>query len=76
MRGTDVVAQEIHLVSEKWKFGGTPDAILRVDGKLVLADWKTSQRHLPRHVLLQLAAYRHLIEYHPEETLEAFRLPI
>ena len=73
MMRAEVVAQEIHLVSEKWKFGGTPDAILRVDGKLALADWKTSKR-IYHDTILQLAAYRHLIEYHQGEKLESFHV--
>lgn len=53
--------QEIHLVSEKHKFGGTPDAIGMIGNELVLLDWKTSNKTYP-DFLLQLAAYRHLVE--------------
>src|SRR5262245_15376503 len=38
----EIVAQEMSLVSERYKFGGTPDAIGRVNGQLCLVDWKTS----------------------------------
>ena len=53
-----VVAQEVQLVSEEYKFGGTPDAIAE-DGKgrLVLLDWKTSDG-IYQDFLYQLAAYR------------------
>lgn len=53
--------QEVQLVSPRLRFGGTPDAIGRLDGKLVLLDWKTSNSVYPDY-LIQLAAYRHLIE--------------
>lgn len=46
---------EVPLVSERYKFGGTMDAIL-VDGKLSLGDWKTSNGVYP-DMLLQLAGY-------------------
>lgn len=53
--------QEIQLVSPIHKFGGTPDAIGEIDGKVVLLDWKTSKACYPDY-LMQLAAYKHLIE--------------
>ncbi len=52
--------QEIQLVSPMYMFGGTPDAIGKINGKIVLLDWKTSNGVYPDY-LLQLAAYRHLI---------------
>lgn len=53
-----VVSQEMALVSEEHRFGGTPDAIA-VDGKdrLVLIDFKTSNG-IYSDYLYQLAAYR------------------
>lgn len=56
-----VVETEVHLVSEEWQYGGTPDAIAVVDGKLSLLDWKTSARIYPE-TLIQIAAYKHLWE--------------
>jgi hypothetical protein len=47
---------EMPLVSERYKFGGTLDAIL-VDGKLSLGDWKTSNS-IYIDMLLQLAGYK------------------
>ena len=56
---------EMQLVSERYRYGGTPD-VLFVDGRLVLGDWKTSNRVYPEY-LCQLAAYRWLvIENRPE----------
>jgi len=58
MNNFEIIAQEVQLVSEIYKFGGTPDAIAK-DGKgrLVLLDWKTSNG-VYQDYLLQLAAYR------------------
>lgn len=61
MTKLEIVEQEIPLVSEKYQFGGTPDAIAKVNGKLSLADWKTSNG-VYQDYLLQLAAYDLLIE--------------
>ncbi len=57
----DIIATEMPLVSETYKFGGTPDAIGIVDGKFCLLDWKTSNA-LYTDNLLQMAAYRALWE--------------
>lgn len=65
----EYVETEIHLVSEEHQFGGTPDAIGKVNGKLALLDWKTGNR-LYADALLQLAAYQHLWEVNrPDEPL-------
>lgn len=53
--------QEVQLVSESLKFGGTPDAIGELDGKLILLDWKTSNG-VYQDYLIQLAAYKYLWE--------------
>lgn len=42
MSRLEIIDQEMMLVSEAYRFGGTPDAIGRVNGKLCLVDWKTS----------------------------------
>lgn len=65
----EIVDQEMMLVSEEYKYGGTPDAIGRLDGELCLIDWKTSNS-VYSDMLLQLAAYRHLWEEnHPDQPL-------
>lgn len=56
-----ILEQEIQLVSEKHRFGGTPDAIGMIDNQLVLLDWKTSNSVYSDY-LIQLAAYRQLWE--------------
>jgi hypothetical protein len=64
-----VTHQEIPLVSERFKFGGTFDAIL-VDGKRAMGDWKTSGRVYPEY-LVQVAAYGKLWEENqPEEPID------
>lgn len=66
----EVIAQEVLLVSEKHRYGGTPDAIGRMhDGRICLLDWKTSNSVYADH-LIQLAAYKQLWdENHPEQPI-------
>lgn len=54
-----IVDQEMHLISEEYRFGGTPDAIGLIGNSLCLLDWKTSNAVYPDHAI-QLAAYRQL----------------
>ncbi len=55
---------EIQMISEEYRYGGTPDAIGRnVNGELVLLDWKTSNA-IYSDYLLQLAGYKQLWEEH------------
>lgn len=56
-----IIEQEIQLTSEKYRYGGTPDAIGLIDNQLVLLDWKTSNSVYADY-LIQLAAYRQLWE--------------
>jgi len=51
----EVQETEKALVSEKYRFGGTRDAIM-VSGKRAIGDWKTSNAIYPE-MLCQLAAY-------------------
>ena len=57
--GMEIVATEVPLVSEVYRFGGTIDAIGRERGMLCLLDWKTSGGVYADY-LLQLAAYKAL----------------
>jgi hypothetical protein len=65
-----IVEQEVQLVSEVYKYGGTPDAVaIDSKGRLVLLDWKTSDGVYSDH-LVQLGAYRILWnETHPDNPL-------
>lgn len=53
--------QELQLVSEQYKYGGTLDAIGTIGNELALFDWKTSNSVYVDY-LIQLAAYGHLWE--------------
>jgi hypothetical protein len=54
----EVIVQEVQLVSEQYRFGGTPDAVAKDSkGRIVLLDWKTSDGVYMDH-LVQLGAYR------------------
>jgi hypothetical protein len=69
MSKLEIVDQEMQLVSERYRFGGTPDAIGLIRGELCLVDWKTSNGVFADY-LLQLAAYRLLWEEnHPDKPL-------
>jgi len=58
VRGTqlEIVDCEVKVISETHRYGGTLDFIGRLDGKLVLGDFKTSNGVWPEY-LCQLAAY-------------------
>jgi len=69
MSNMEIVDQEMLLVSDKYRYGGTPDAIGKIDGQLCLVDWKTSNSVYADY-LLQLAAYKNLWEEnHPDQPL-------
>ena len=56
-------------MSERHRYGGTPDAIGVVNNQLVLLDWKTSNGIYADH-LIQLAAYGHLWnENYPDQPI-------
>jgi hypothetical protein len=55
------VLTETPLVSESYRYGGTPDFYGTVDGKLTLLDFKTSGAIYPEN-FYQLAAYKQLLE--------------
>lgn len=64
-----IIEQEIQLVSEKYSYGGTPDAVGLVGNNLVLLDWKTSNGVYADYII-QLAAYINLWnENHPDRPI-------
>lgn len=68
------VPLEVQIVSETYRFGGTPDAIVEFDGEVDIGDWKSSNGVYMDHVI-QLAAYRALWnEAHPEQPAKGARL--
>lgn len=57
LKKADIIAVEVTIVSDKWGFAGTVDAIVKIQGKIYLIDWKSSAFILPRH-RLQLGGYQ------------------
>jgi hypothetical protein len=41
--GVEIVASEFYTINGEYGFGGTLDAIARIDGELCLVDWKTGK---------------------------------
>ena len=64
-------AIELKMVSEKYKVGGTADFVARINGALVLGDFKTSRGIYPE-MTAQLAAYRKMyLELQPKAKIES-----
>lgn len=64
-----IIEQELQLVSEQHRYGGTLDAIGIIGNQLVLLDWKTSNAVYSDY-LVQLAAYAGLWnENRPEQPI-------
>lgn len=59
--GIKIEWTERQLVSEEYKFGGTPDAFGSINNTPVLLDWKTSNSVYSDY-LIQLAAYAMLVK--------------
>ena len=57
------VLVETPLVSEQYRFGGTPDLLAMIDGVCTLVDFKTSKAIYPE-ALIQVAAYATLVMEH------------
>jgi len=55
------IKTEYMMVSEKYEYGGTIDALLEIDGELTLLDWKTST-HISLDYKLQIVAYLYLLQ--------------
>ena len=60
-RQIKIIKTEYVMVSEKYRYGGTIDALLEVDGELTLLDWKTSN-YISLDYKLQIAAYLYLLQ--------------
>jgi hypothetical protein len=56
MTGASPIDLELQMQSNEFKFHGTCDAVLEIDGKLLMADWKTSSA-IDKLYGAQLAAY-------------------
>lgn len=55
----EILHIEENMVSEKYRYGGTPDLIARVNKKLAIIDWKSSKAVYDTY-WMQLGAYRQL----------------
>jgi len=53
---------ESPFVSEKYKFGGTPDLLAKINGEYCLIDFKTGKGIYVNDMFPQLAAYSHLLQ--------------
>lgn len=70
MSRVEIVYTEQPMISESLRCGGTLDWVGRLDGRLVLGDFKTSNSVYADH-LVQVAAYRDMWnETRPDEPLE------
>lgn len=56
----EIIETETPLVSERYRFGGTFDALAKINGKLVLLDWKTSNAVYGDYIA-QVGAYAELL---------------
>jgi hypothetical protein len=66
----EVIESEMQLVDDDLGFGGTPDAVAKVNGKVYLFDWKSS-RGVYADYKVQVAAYFHLMKkLRPQYDLE------
>jgi hypothetical protein len=57
---TEILHNELNLVSAQYKMGGTIDRVMKVNGQLLLVDIKTSNI-VHAHYWLQLAAYEKML---------------
>ena len=69
------IRMEIIMVSDKFGYGGTPDYLGLVNGRLEIVDFKTGGLYLS--VVLQLAAYRQMAHElgYPVEHCRALSIP-
>jgi hypothetical protein len=72
----DIIETEMPLLSAKYRFGGTPDAIGRIGEQIALIDWKTS-KGLYGDYICQLGGYLILLEengYPPVDLIQILRV--
>lgn len=62
MTKLELVGSELSYVSEKFRFGGTIDAIAKFGDRTELIDFKHTNGLHPEHVI-QVSAYKYLIEH-------------
>lgn len=69
MSRLELVESEVPYVSELYRYGGTIDAVGKVNGKMALVDFKTSNGLYSDH-LIQVAAYKYLYEGNHDHPLD------
>jgi hypothetical protein len=65
---------EIALVSEDYQYGGTPDLIANVNGRLALVDLKTAAKPYPDNLVALAAHCKLWEENHPGQEIETCHL--
>lgn len=66
----EILATEVPLISEQHRYGGCYDCLARVNGRIVLLDWKASGGIYPEYIA-QIAAYRQLIRENTDHRYDA-----
>lgn len=66
------IALELSLVSELHQYGGTPDCIALISGKVSLVEFKTSVKPFADHLVAMAAHAQLWNENNPERLIEAF----
>lgn len=70
----EVIATEVPMVSEKHRFGGTVDAIAKIDGRVCVVDWKTGKATIYPEHLVQIVAYGELWRETRGDTAEEYHV--
>lgn len=71
MANVEVIWTEKHYTSRKYKYGGTPDLLVKKKGKYILIDFKTSSNVYVDN-LIQGSAYAHLIKENDKIEIDQF----
>ena len=65
----EIIHSELQMVSKKYKFGGTCDAVAKVNNKLMILDWKSSNSLHSEHKI-QISAYAKMYEENTGERIK------
>jgi hypothetical protein len=70
----EIIATEVPMVSERHRFGGTVDAIAKIDGRVVVLDWKTGKGAIYAEHIVQIVAYGELWRERTGDVAEEFHV--
>tara|TARA_R110002020_G_scaffold149607_1_gene325965 strand:+ start:41 stop:406 length:366 start_codon:yes stop_codon:yes gene_type:complete len=73
MSSVEIIWTEKHFTSRKYKYGGTPDLLVKKNGKYLLVDFKSSSAIFIDN-LLQGSAYAQLIKENEKIEIDNFVL--